>query len=997
MHYVIQQQNYSRWHLIGLLSAFIVSVDCFVSVRLQGRRSRGARYLISTNPSHATNFDIFQLSEDEKTEEIPVSKEKEAYYSLPHSKNQLMSIQSTSPAVLLKSGPGTGKTHTLASRVAYLLKTEACPPERMVIMSFSNNDVELLKTKALDLFEEAVPCSNSSSLLSRKQVSERLWSGTIHRFSINIIRACNKKSSHIRVVSSEEAAARINRCLHQVLDEDFHRRQGPYWNQNLKKARLTNRDALIELRQSRSVLIHQIGRCMELWKESSIVPPPPFNEIDNKARSCMFSATESRENCMELATRLGISRNVAYLAWTIFPMLQDLHARQRTADPADLASIAFNLLLACPQQLSKLRKKLRHVILDEYQDVSVSQHALIRLIIRGVVDELSSTKSKPCSKSHLQLPPVLIATEDKASSKYSLDFDVPCLFCAGDSQQSIYGFRGAAPKLSIDGFRKDFPQGVIAEIETNFRLPTAICSLANSLIGNPPIKSMSTFQESPVGISRIRKKLRESLHRSSPDTDTASLTDIISERFTDDLTNSMHIQGLWDEREEAKHIANMIKRRSKERLKVLTQAIKDIGHTPKNTTITPIEDPTTVAVIVRGVNQMTLIKEALDKAKIPYEGNRRQISSSKPQVQNLQMRSVALITMHGSKGEEYDDIFLPGWTEGVFPHPSAVSNNRIDEERRLAFVALSRARHQVIITHSFMRRANHNGPNLRSKKVTMQVRPSRFLYELVPNGMYTTDNYIDNYEVSEHSQNDKQLPIITWDRSLGSKGSFAGSNLPAYFQKTYQVPRDFTPPEHPEQEVMIIDRQFELIKKQHHYQKRLQTSSKGGKTCATRSTCAPNTQKDVKQVLIPVKLNQKRLQTSRKGGKICVKCSACAPNTPKDLKQVLIPVKLEGDESELVFSNINDILKRKRGSAKKARVLFRELLESRFNLKRGRINLFSFEGEVKNMSSLNSATYDVLATSTGNVTTRPLSRATALQLGLFLAYSLRNVGSSTVK
>ena len=84
-------------------------------------------------------------------------------------------------------------------------------------------------------------------------------------------------------------------------------------------------------------------------------------------------------------------------------------------------------------------------------------------------------------------------------------------------------------------------------------------------------------------------------------------------------------------------------------------------------------------------------------------------------VETLPMKPVIVATMHRSKGEEYDDVYLAGWTEGEFPHPDAVSSNRVHEERRLAYVALTRARQRVVITHSFMTRVLHYGKDGRKK------------------------------------------------------------------------------------------------------------------------------------------------------------------------------------------------------------------------------------------------------------------------------------------
>lgn len=946
MYNVFQRQTNSYWPLIGLLAFLILnpsSVNCFILTRSKNGRNTNDVYLNVAKALPTRNADIFQLIQEDSPESDNSLDFEDRNHQLLYSRNQHMSIQSSSPAVLLKSGPGTGKTYTLASRVAYLLKTKKCPPEKMVIMSFSNRDAELLKTKALDLFEEE-DAQSSSLPLFRKDVNDRLWSGTIHKFSSNIIRTCSAKSKPLRVVSSKESRARIDRCLRQLMDENFHRRQGPNWRERTKHAQLLNRDALIELRQSRSVLIHQIGRCVELWKESSMLPPPSINGI-----SCSIDAKEGQENCMELATRLGMTRNVACLAWNMFPLLQDLHEKQGTADPADLASIAFHLLLSQPEQLSKIRTKLRHVILDEYQDVSVSQYKLIRLIIRGIVDEFDISTTKLPSKPYVKVPPVLVSVEENAKSQDASNFDVPRLFCAGDSQQSIYGFRGAAPTLSVDGFRNDFPQGVITEIETNFRLSSSIWSVANSLTGKCSNKSsVVAFDESPVGKSRSHQLLSETLGHLA---DTKSLAKLLSENQIHDTTSNVHIQGLWDEREEAKYIAMMIKRRSKDRIKFFTKAIKSKTFVTKNETVVPAEDPTSVAIIVRGENQLSLIIEALEKKGIPYRKKNEQTSTSTDGAKSLAMKPVTLTSAHGAKGEEYDDVFLPGWTEGVFPHPSAVSSNRVDEERRLAFVAISRASNQVIITHSFIRRAQHHGPHLRSKKVTMQVRPSRFLYELVPNGEYLTDDRVDNCEAVEHNQYENLLPIVTWDRSPGSKGAMAGSNLPGFFQKSYQTPNGFTAPEHPEQELLIIERQLEMLKTRPvrwHYV----TKPGGvGKAHPKRSS----------------RIAKDNTQSS----------------THKQKKPT------GGEDIDQAFSIINRILRKEKGGASNAKMRFRELLKSHLAIKRGRITLLSFEEEVKSMPELTYSTFETLVSSSMfKVGTRPMSHATALQLGLFYIYSL---------
>ena len=78
---------------------------------------------------------------------------------------------------------------------------------------------------------------------------------------------------------------------------------------------------------------------------------------------------------------------------------------------------------------------------------------------------------------------------------------------------------------------------------------------------------------------------------------------------------------------------------------------------------------------------------------------------------------VLVLTMHASKGLEFDTVYLPDLNEGIFPGRRAVSMEAIEEERRLFYVAITRARDRL---HLMYLRGNSNNPR----------RPSRFLEPL---------------------------------------------------------------------------------------------------------------------------------------------------------------------------------------------------------------------------------------------------------------------------
>jgi len=69
--------------------------------------------------------------------------------------------------------------------------------------------------------------------------------------------------------------------------------------------------------------------------------------------------------------------------------------------------------------------------------------------------------------------------------------------------------------------------------------------------------------------------------------------------------------------------------------------------------------------------------------------------------QNELPNSVNIMTIHASKGLEFDTLFLPGWEEGIFPSPkSASETDRLEEERRLAYVAITRAMRKLYISYA---------------------------------------------------------------------------------------------------------------------------------------------------------------------------------------------------------------------------------------------------------------------------------------------------------
>ena len=74
--------------------------------------------------------------------------------------------------------------------------------------------------------------------------------------------------------------------------------------------------------------------------------------------------------------------------------------------------------------------------------------------------------------------------------------------------------------------------------------------------------------------------------------------------------------------------------------------------------------------------------------------------------QDWEGEKINMMTMHGSKGLEFDVIFLPGWEEGLFPHQKSIEEkgqNGLEEERRLAYVGITRAKKKALISFAMNR------------------------------------------------------------------------------------------------------------------------------------------------------------------------------------------------------------------------------------------------------------------------------------------------------
>jgi superfamily I DNA/RNA helicase len=241
--------------------------------------------------------------------------------------------------------------------------------------------------------------------------------------------------------------------------------------------------------------------------------------------------------------------------------------------------------------------------------------------------------------------------------------------CVGDDDQSIYGWRGAEVD-NILRFEKDFPGAKVVRLEQNYRSTAHILAAASAVIAN--------------NSSRLGKTLRT-------DADSGDL---------------VKVRGIWDGEQEARLICDDI------------TSWRQNGRRYDE-----------CAVLVRASWQMRAFEERMTIMSIPFR-----VAENSENARNLDEDSedsmvtcddcVTIMTIHSSAGLEWPMVFLPGWEEEVFPSRRSLDEQGakgLEEERRLAYVGITRARERAYISFAANRQIYERWTS---------VLPSRFVDEL---------------------------------------------------------------------------------------------------------------------------------------------------------------------------------------------------------------------------------------------------------------------------
>lgn len=605
-------------------------------------------------------------------------------------KEQKEAVTYDGSSLLVLAGAGSGKTKVLTYRAAWLIETQKANPENILLLTFTNKAAGEMRQRIAFLTK-----------------NKPAFAGTFHSFCAKLLRI---DGNYIGV--SRDFV---------IYDEED--------SKDLIKEITESRNLSPDFYKPKIIL----GEISEL--KNNLITPDDYFQIAHG---------EWQEN-------IGL----------IYQTYQKKLKKAGALDFDDLLVYALNLLKENQKIKEKWQEKLKFVLVDEWQDTNKVQYLLTKNLV----------------EIHKNITAV------------------------GDASQSIYSWRGADFR-NINYLIRDFPQIKIINLEQNYRSTQNILDAANSIIAknsSHPILRLWTKNQKGEKITLyfassgkdeanfVAEKVKELLEKKenkkkdiavlyrtnaqSRTIEEAFLNQGIAYRLVGgirfygraeikDIVSFLRLIANPKDSVSKKRILKLGKRRF-EKFISLKEEIKDKTENLSTLEIMDLviektdylkrfqkESEENIAKLenikeLRSVaREFTSLSDFLENVAL-IEAEQEKGGKIKSQDENQDM--VTLMTLHASKGLEFKIVFIVGMEEGIFPHSRSLDDiNQLEEERRLAYVGITRAKEMLFL--SCATRRLFFGENISNP-------PSRFLEDIPEDLINKIENNLE--EISKKDLKEK--------------------------------------------------------------------------------------------------------------------------------------------------------------------------------------------------------------------------------------------------
>jgi DNA helicase-2/ATP-dependent DNA helicase PcrA len=615
-------------------------------------------------------------------------------------------VEATDGPLLVLAGAGTGKTRVLTTRFAHILLSRKAFPSQILTVTFTNKAAREMRDRVAKIIG---------------QPAEGLWLGTFHALGARMLRRFADRvglQSNFSILDTDDQL----RLLKQVMEAA--KIDAKRWPPN--------------------ALMAQIQRWKDRGFMPGAIPADQDTEFANGRAQALYAAYQDR--------------------------LKTLNA----ADFGDLLLLTTNLLKTDPEVLAIYHRAFRYILVDEYQDTNLVQYYWLRLLAqqhkniccvgdddqsiyswRGAEIEniLKFERDFPGAKivkleaNYRSTAPILAAASHLIAHNEGRlgktlhsgrndsagdNVEVVALWDSEEEARMVGGrvetYRRGGESLAEmailvrAGFQtRAFEERMItlgvpyriigglrfyerAEIRDAIAYLRVLVQPADDLA----FERIVNVPKRGVGDTTMRT-LHEQARAAQISLFAAAEMMIASGALRGKLRDSIGglLRGFASWRAMLQTEGHVV---------TLATLLDESGYTAMWQADKSPEAPgrlENLKELVRAMADFETLQGFLDHVSLVMENE-----------ENSDAAKLSMMTLHGAKGLEFDTVFLPGWEEGVFPNQRALDEGglkSLEEERRLAYVGITRARKRAIISHAANRRIYANWQS---------SIPSRFIEEL---------------------------------------------------------------------------------------------------------------------------------------------------------------------------------------------------------------------------------------------------------------------------
>ena len=589
-------------------------------------------------------------------------------------KDQRDAVSYNEGPTLITAGPGSGKTKVLTHKIAYLIQEKQIDPLRILAVTFTNKSSDEMKERIFKLVE------------NKKTPT---FMGTFHSISSRILRkeGYNEGLSPNYLIYDSSDSRSLIKTIMNELDMD------------LKK-----------------------------------INPNAVSSAISSAKNELITASDY-SNFAHGFFRQNVSR--------IYPIYQKKLSEANALDFDDLLMKLVELFRKNPEVLNKYQQNFEYILVDEYQDTNHAQYVLINLL----------------AKKHQNI----------------------CV--VGDMSQAIYSFRGADYR-NILNFEKNYPKVKIFRLGQSYRHTQTLLNAAQKLIEyNRSHVPIELWTKNDIGEKIMifeafneTDEAREIIHKITDNklnlNDCAILyrTNAQSRAVEDQLVKYnipyRLIGGVkFYERKEIKDILSYLrifhnttdsvslnrvsklgKRRYENFLNFCEKNRKTLASSTPLEILEKVLDNTEYTNYletktkdfedrVENVKELKTVASGFESLGEFLENVALVESESSNSSKNP--NAITLMTLHSAKGLEFENVFMIGMEEGLFPHSRSLTDaGELEEERRLCYVGITRAKERLMLLYA--KKRTYFGTAQTNK-------PSRFIKE-IPKDLTIQQGVRSNYE-----------------------------------------------------------------------------------------------------------------------------------------------------------------------------------------------------------------------------------------------------------